>query len=583
MDSCSKNKNKTNKNAMYISRIPWSDFQEWKNCYDNLFSNAYGISGKKIEKINDTIDFFIDSLDYSNLQKAFNILNIWNSRTDSNTYILATLLLLEEIIKFLNNSYLYFNINDKKHILSQKIIRVTNLIIDDLKKKNRKIASNMFLVAKEINLPEFIIEIRHICTHKNLPDLNTLIFTIKYLYFWLKSNIWDKQFEIFMKETKSKEKLFEILNEIDKYDNASNKNPNHLFNKIKEKLESIDNVVKDKTIKFKFEINNIIDIINSLLEKFCKCCAFSSQGKVLNEKIKEFGALLDYLFKIEDELLIILIYKYISEFAFFEVVMKIFEELKKEEYNLKISISKTIDKTRHILKKFTFLIFYIQKFIHKKNQLQNGSSNIYAFEKTEDEEIKNKNKSKDKQNAKIILENKEVKKQQFPFLLNYIYDLLKFSQDFSVEIREIFDMFTCNFKDFCESVSKSQTLNSLFNENTLQTMPNSFLRKKKQRENEGNSINENLSLCPPGSLIFRQLEKISSEDLKKRNDDIIKEECEKNETDENYNFSYMDKRLKKMIEKENKKKILNKIEEGFDYDSNIYLNENCFFINLNEN
>ena len=89
------------KTLKLISRIPWSDFQEWKNCYDFLFTNTYGISGKKIDKLTDTIDFFIDSLDLENLHKSFNILSIWNSRADNNTYMLSTLLLLEEIIKFI--------------------------------------------------------------------------------------------------------------------------------------------------------------------------------------------------------------------------------------------------------------------------------------------------------------------------------------------------------------------------------------------------------------------------------------------------------------------------------------------------
>jgi len=332
MDLISNNKSKSNKRDKLLKRIPWSDFQEWKNCYDYLFSNAYGISGKKVKKISDTIDLFIHELDFTNLQKAFSIINIWNSRTDSNTYVLATLLLLEEILKIKSNSYLNFSSNDIKHILSQKIIRVTNLIIDDLKKKNRKIASNMFLVAKEINLPEFIIEIRHTCTHKNLPDLHTLIFTLKYLYFWMKTNVWDKQYEIIGKEDKVKERIFEVLNEIDNYkDKTTNDKNNNFINIIKNKLEALNTKVSNKIFKFKFEVNNLINIINFLVEKFCKLCVFSNNGKVFNEKIKEFSLLFDYLFKIEGELFIVLIYKYISEFCFYEISLKIFEEFNDEE------------------------------------------------------------------------------------------------------------------------------------------------------------------------------------------------------------------------------------------------------------
>lgn len=577
----------------FLTRVPWSDFQEWKNCYDFLFSNPYGASGKKIEKLTETLELFIDSLDFSNLQKAFNILNIWNSRTDNNTYILATLLLLEEIIKFISNSYLNFNLIDKKHILSQKIIRVTNLIIDDLKKKNKNIASNMFLVAKEINLPEFIIEIRHICTHKNLPDLNTLVFAVKYLYFWLKVNLWDKQFDCFLKESKCKEKIFEILNELEK----ENKNT---YNNAKIKLEGLEaigskgkNSAATAAVKFKFEIKNLIEIVNKLVQKFCKFCVFSNNGKVYNEKIKELSLLFDFVYKVEGELLIVLLYKYISEFAFYEIAMKIMQEAENEDNTFRYFVNKVIEENRSILKKFSFLICFMQKFLSNKDQFASGFRAEYEFESKEPESANCNKKTKKTAKVNQDFNNSEAKNSHFyHLLLNYVYDLLKFSQDFSFEIKELFAMFCCNFKQQCEAFNANSSINSIsaifFNEEALEK---TLLGRKRQIENEEENEDKEgyLLNAPSGALIFRQLEMISSGNFNKdkdNNNDIkgnknlnVNEENYINEKgDDNYNFTYMDKRLRKMLDKENKQKLLREKEE--EEKLLLDLNEDCFIIDL---
>jgi len=614
-------KTKSKKHFKLLTRVPWSDFQEWKNCYDFLFSNTYSASGKKLEKITETVELFIDRLDFCNLQKAFNVLNIWNSRTDNNTYILATLLLLEEIIKFISNSYLNFNINDKKHILSQKIIRVTNLIIDDLKKKNKNIASNMFLVAKEINLPEFIIEIRHICTHKALPDLNTLVFAIKYLYFWLKVNLWDKQFEYFLKESKSKEKVFEILNELEKENKEEKENKNsYTYNNFKIKLEGVE-AIRSKgknsaVVNVKFEINDLVEIVNALVQKFSKFCVFSNNGKVYNAKIKEFSLLLDFVYRIEGELLIVLLYKYISEFAFYEISLKIIQEAEKEENTFKFSANKVIEENKKILRKFKFLIFFIQKFLSNKDQFVGGSASgefeLESHEVAEGSSNSNKKVVKAKKEAKVNSNNEknafnkaENNSHFYPLLLNYVKDLLRFSQDFSFEIKEIYEMFCCNFKQHCEALNSNSSFNSIspifFNEEALEKtlLDNERLRSNEQ-QNTYTDNNRYLTNSPSGALIFRQLDMISSGTLtqyfnynKNNNSDDnfvfdyvdknlnLNEEkyIDENEEADNYNFTYMDKRLRKILDKENKKKLLREQEEK--EESLLKFTEDCFIIDLN--
>lgn len=518
--------NKPNNNNKQISRVPWSDYQEWKNCYDFLFSNKYGISGKKIEKISDTIDFFIDNLDFSNLQKAYNILNIWNSRSDSNTYVLATFLLLEEIIKIINNAYYSFNINDIKHILSQKIIRLTNLIIDDLKKKNKKIASNMFLVAKAISLPEFIIEIRHICTHKVLPDLNTLLFTVKYLYFWIKENYWDKQYKLFNQQQSAKEQVLDILQALEKLKNYEASKEAKFADaesiSLKRNLQSFEDAYKSKeNLKFfKFEINNLFDIIAKVLASFIKFSIFTQSGKVINEKIKEFGVIFAVLFEIEGELLILLIYKFISEFIFKEIALKIFNGLKADQADTSGLLNTFLQSNKNLLKKFLFLIHYIQKYLKDKSMSYYKQTSGFEYEKDLEDKAKPKNQKNTNKANDDNHTNNNSKDANTPVIMNalfqHIYRLFKFSSDFSSEIKEIFEVFLCNFKHYSMYIDTENVNNC---NNRIEDYENFISRKRlrnsSNRINDYNDCDYRIEKCEIGSLLFKQLESFTSNEKDK--------------------------------------------------------------------
>jgi ribosomal biogenesis protein LAS1 len=280
--------------SKYLSQQPWADFKEWKSCYDMLFNNVYGKqTGTKMEKVNEDLDDYIDKLDVVKMKTALKVLRIWGMRGDSNNLVLTTVLLAEEIIKIKDEDS-GIGKADNSHILAQKIIRVTNLIIDEIRKKSKG-SNNMFLVAKEVDFPEFIIEIRHSCTHKNLPSENVLIFVIKYLYHWVKEHLWDKQYSLFEQEGKVYQQLTELLTTL---------------TSVEKRLNEIETIASEYNIKL--EIQHIKLISELFVRKFLDSCK-QTKKTVICEKQEAFDKIYQVLQLQEMRIPTLMIYNAICE------------------------------------------------------------------------------------------------------------------------------------------------------------------------------------------------------------------------------------------------------------------------------
>jgi hypothetical protein len=274
----------------YLNQQPWANYKEWKSCYDYLFNNKYGDrTGKKIDKTYDNLNSFIDDLNMDDLFIGKKILRIWGNRGDNISLIRTTSLLLDEIIKIKENK-------TDEHVMAQKIIRVTNLIIDNYKKKNKG-SGNMFLVAKELNFPEFIIETRHSCTHKELPEANTLIYNIKYLYFWIKVNIWDGQYNLYEKEISLYNMLCDVILHM--------KNVNNV-------LSDIENIDLD----VRLEVDRLIRVCNLLTKSFIdhsKVENLKTRKTVNTKNMNEYQRIYKAIFNQEGDIVLLIIFKDISD------------------------------------------------------------------------------------------------------------------------------------------------------------------------------------------------------------------------------------------------------------------------------
>ena len=304
---------------------PWGNSDEFIKCYEGLFKNDNS----------DNMESFINNISISNLKSNIHYLILWDNRNDNKAFVLPSLLLIDIIIKIKEKKLEEYSI-DSCHILGEIIIRVINLIIDELKKTKKTNNLNMFLVAKEIGLPDYFIEIRHSCTHKNLPSYNTLLFTVYFLFFWVKKNMWDKQYNIFILEKKIFNEFIYCLNH--------NKSPKKT------------NFYKDFN-KIKFEVNHLFDFVVLFFS------VFKNNIEYINKKGKNQIILkndIDYLIDIyqilllrEGEFLILLFFQFVIE----QILILISSEDKIEKYNelkeILIFFTKFIAKY-NTLKKFNF-------------------------------------------------------------------------------------------------------------------------------------------------------------------------------------------------------------------------------------
>lgn len=330
MDNFKFKKNKCN---FSISHQPWSNFNEWKTCYDSLFNNSYN-KAKKVNKIEENLDTFINNLSLPKLELALSLLKVWKIRHENRNLVLTSILLVEEIIK-IKSKAIYSN-EDNQNILSQKIIRVTNLIIDDLKKK-KNLASNMFLIAKEIDFPEFIVEVRHSCTHKNLPQVNTLKFVIKYLYFWVKQNIWDKQYNLFIEEIDTFNKFVELLNSV------STKKFEVIYSEIENNIQEVN---------IKFEIENLYFLIRKSFDKIYENIEVKN-GQLFLINLSQFSKFYKLLQGVEGKLVSLLYFKLIME-QIQKFTMGFFDNI--DNY---ITYNKTKE---NILQNLSFISNFVVKF-----------------------------------------------------------------------------------------------------------------------------------------------------------------------------------------------------------------------------
>lgn len=100
-----------------------------------------------------------------------------------------------------------------RYALSMCITRIVNQVCD--LNQDGKFAKSVANTAKNISMPDFLVDLRHDSTHGSLPQLYILARGLDYLFIWLVDNYWQKQYEAY----KSKED--KILAQVDKFERRS--------------------------------------------------------------------------------------------------------------------------------------------------------------------------------------------------------------------------------------------------------------------------------------------------------------------------------------------------------------------------
>lgn len=392
---------------------PWISQDEFIEFYSTLFprNNTSQINSISNNNINNTLDLFIDSLSLENLKKSMIYLIKWDSREDNKMFCLPIILLINTLIKLKEKKITNKDINSS-HILAEIIIRVINIIMDQLRKTKKVTSMNMYLIAKSLQLPEFIIDIRHSSTHKNLPNFNQLVFAIKYIFFWIKKKLIEPKYNTFIKEKKYFMILLNRLN--------SDKNDININN---------DDIAK-------LEPEHLLILITQLFINFKKYFIYNKSKNTItynNDKIKPKIQLFKEILDKEKELFILMIFSFI-----YQQIKKINsnEKISNEEKNKykqylicfsKLIYNNTDKKIKFDLKKYEILYISIYNNI---TQIKDEYKIIYEiFINTFQNSIKN-----------INLEDNEIESDEY-VVLNKIEGDIK---EIKIEYEKINEMFNGN-------------------------------------------------------------------------------------------------------------------------------------------
>ena len=341
---------------------PWISQDEFIEFYETLFpkNNSSQLNSLSNNNNNNALDLFIESLSLENLKKSMIYLIKWDSREDNKMFCLPIILLVNTLIKLKEKKITNKDINSS-HILAEIIIRVINIIMDQLRKTKKVTSMNMYLIAKSLQLPEFIIDIRHSSTHKNLPNFNQLVFAIKYIFFWIKKKLIEPKYNTFIKEKKYFMMLLNRLN--------SDKNDVNINN---------DDIAK-------LEPEHLLIVITQLFINFKKYFIYNKSKNTItynNDKIKPKIQLFKEILDKEKELFILMIFSFI-----YQQIKKINsnEKISNEEKNKykqylicfsKLIYNNTDKKIKFDLKKYEMLYISIYNNI---NQIKDEYKIIYEI------------------------------------------------------------------------------------------------------------------------------------------------------------------------------------------------------------
>jgi hypothetical protein len=168
-------------------KVPWKDWSEWLSAYSSLRSDR---------------------------SVAFSLFQLWEIRSSLPVRVNSTRMILSAT-KDLTNS---LDISQLGNLTSESsrlavgmcIVRVINHLTD--LGHAGKNAASVITLARNIHLPEYIIDIRHACTHGELPTMDLMAKAIQDLYDYLLQQYWDSQYaQIHIKRQA-------IVKKVDKYE-----------------------------------------------------------------------------------------------------------------------------------------------------------------------------------------------------------------------------------------------------------------------------------------------------------------------------------------------------------------------------
>lgn len=291
-----------------MQNIPWKDRKDFYVTFIDLqlieqieyFKNKHYLTFMVKNNSHNKIENQANQINMIRLEKAILDLSIYNERLGKNSLVSATLMTIQTLFTYFNskdsseckeskearqdkeyNILLIDNNNIISSFLALKNIQIVNLIIDDLK-KTKKLSQNMFEIADGINFPQYIVELRHQCTHKFTPNLDLLVKGFIDILEFLYSRFWIKTNEIFRLKDK---KVISVKEIISSHININEKNKNNRSDYIN-KLNKANSDLNKKVTKMK---------INKILKN-------SNEHMKSNLDVRDYQEILEYIIHLKADI-----------------------------------------------------------------------------------------------------------------------------------------------------------------------------------------------------------------------------------------------------------------------------------------
>ena len=167
--------------------------------------------------------------------KGINMINIWKSRVRNGTLPVSVELTATLVAAYLGNSD---DITEDQWRLSMgmAIVRFVNGVTDQL--QTGIYAQSVQVIADQIKIPDWIVDLRHEATHSQLPGTDILKSSLMFALTWLSENYWQET----ISRLEEKENL--ILEELNAYSNFVSSIIND------EAIKSVEKISKKQFHKF---------------------------------------------------------------------------------------------------------------------------------------------------------------------------------------------------------------------------------------------------------------------------------------------------------------------------------------------
>ncbi|XP_077977612.1 ribosomal biogenesis protein LAS1L-like [Glandiceps talaboti] len=152
-----------------IRVVGWINRTEWEYVYKSLYGNDVNLKKRALERI-----------------------ATWKSRFVSKMPIAidCTASLVNAVVQDELNT---IDVHNLRSIYSMALIRFVNMITD--KAQTRQYAKPVHIVAEQVGLPEWLVNLRHEATHTELPSLQVLRTGVQYTLAWLQMEYWEENTE----------------------------------------------------------------------------------------------------------------------------------------------------------------------------------------------------------------------------------------------------------------------------------------------------------------------------------------------------------------------------------------------------